>query len=164
MATHRRLVRESQRCLGAFKDPFHRRLLGGNARDEWISALSGWLRQKAQCVSFRVGVCVFACVCHPLRKIKVWNQMMPQHCHHQTLTLFFSTVIVASVDHLAAYTMGTRLFLYVMQRCLFRKSLPHLMCFESSSMAGNIISNCSLGPSLMIISINRTHKCPVIAM
>lgn len=63
MATHRRQARESQRCLGAFKDPFHRRQLGGNARDEWISALlrvGGLDRRHSVCRSLWVFVCLRA--------------------------------------------------------------------------------------------------------
>lgn len=65
MATHRRLARESQRCLGAFKDPFHRRLLGGNARDEWISAplrVGGLDRRHSVCLFFFFSVWVFVCL------------------------------------------------------------------------------------------------------
>lgn len=113
---------------------------------DFCSAPSGWLRQKAQCVSVWVFVCLRVSATLS-KKIKVWNQMMAQHCHHPGSTLF-STVIVVSVDHLTASTVSTPLFWC---SAAFWQSLPHFMCFESPRVA-----SCSLHPSLMIISINRT--------
>lgn len=143
MATHRRLARESQRCLGAFKDPFHRRLLGGNARDEWISALLrvGGLDRRhsalTQCV------CVFLCGCLCVsatrsKMIRVWNQMMVQH-FDQPRMLLLSTVIVVSVDLLTVWsnTMSHKHSpFYMWCSVAFQQRLPHLMCFESTSVAG----------------------------
>lgn len=50
-----------------------------------------------------------------------------------------------------------------MQCCLFDKAYLILCALNPQAWQGNM-ANCSLDPSLMIISINRTHKCTVIAM
>lgn len=66
MATHQRPAYESQRCRGAFKDPFHRQLLRGNAHDEWISALL-WVGSLDRRHS-ALGLCVCVRVC-----LSVWE-------------------------------------------------------------------------------------------
>lgn len=159
MATHRRLARESQRCRGAFKAPFHRQLLEGNARDEWISALLwvGGLDRRhsalaSTCVSLSVWVFVYLHVSATLSKAPRFYHMMAQDCHH------------AAVQH-RHHCVGEpphepeALPLFSMWcSAAVPQSLPHLMCFESSSMVSQTAA-WSLHWWLLSLS-----KCVVIAM
>lgn len=93
-------TRESQRCL--------QRSFSWTAA-EWVSALlwaaqtQGTVLSLCVCVSFYVGVCVSACGCHPLKKIKAWIQMTP----------LSSCTVASLVDPplLKPWAMSTPLFL-----------------------------------------------------
>ena len=93
---------------------------------DFCSAQSGWLRRKAQCahsacVSLSVRVFVYLRVSATLSKITFQIQMMAQN-YDQPCTLLFGGVIVASVDHLAAYIMSHK-----------RSAFSYMWCCAASS-------------------------------
>lgn len=135
-ATQRRLVREPERCRGAFKDPFHGQPLEGSAYDEWFSALLqvGGLDRRHVALSLRVchSVWVFVHLCLPPSQKKgglklddgtVLSSVMhaaSEHRHH---------CAGEPLGCLKSLAISTSLF-HVMQRCLSSK---HLTCFKSPS-------------------------------
>lgn len=111
---------------GAFKDPFHRRLLGGKARDEWISALlwvGGLDRRHSVCVRVCVLLCGCSCVCMHLPPSQKDKGLKPddgtvlssathaafQHCHINGL-FFFHAVTPFDKAYLIACVLNSQVW------------------------------------------------------
>lgn len=129
---------------GAFKDPFHRRLLGGKARDEWISALlwvGGLDRRHSVCVRVCVLLCGCSCVCMHLPPSQKDKGLKPD-----------DGTVLSSATHAAFQHCHINGLFFPQSGDAVRQSLPHCMCFEFPS-----VENCSLVSSAMITHTFQTH-------